>query len=318
MSFSLEIKSELTRIENTHIDCMHYELTGMLRAGITIRTHQEKTRLLFVTENASLSRHIFSRVKALYQSSPELFMLKTKCFHNHNIYFLEFSELLDQEMKFFLERMGIKLNEAGTQIHYSPIEIIEKCCKRAYLRGCFLATGSISAPDRSYHLEVTFTNNLLAEEFIDCLNTFGIEAKQIIRKRHFVVYLKEGQEIVDFLNIIGAHNALMKMENIRIIKDVRNQVNRIVNCETANLEKTVNASLRHVDNIRFINDTIGIKTLPIPLREIASLRIENPDVSLLELGKMMNPILSKSGVNHRLKKIDKIADSLREKGKMIT
>ncbi len=314
MSFSLEIKRELTRIDNSHINCMHYELSGMLRAGISLKTHQGRKRLLFVTENASLSRHLFSRVKDLYQSSPELIMLKTRRFHNHNVYMLEFSELLNQDMQSFLNKMGISINETEAQIQYYPIEISDKCCVRAYLRGCFLATGSISDPDRSYHLEVSFANELLAEEYINYLKVFDVEAKQIKRKRYFVVYLKEGQDIVDFLNVIGAHNALMKMENIRIIKDVRNQVNRLVNCETANLEKTVNASLRHVDSIRYINGTIGIEALPGALREIASLRLENPDKSLSELGKMLNPNLSKSGVNHRLKKIDKIADELRLKG----
>ena len=144
------------------------------------------------------------------------------------------------------------------------------------------------------------------------MNTFSVSAKRIIRKKYHVVYLKEGQEIVNFLNIIGAHNALMKMENIRIIKDVRNQVNRIVNCETANLGKTVNASLRHVNSISYINDSIGIGALPEALKEIALLRIEHPDKSLSELGKMLNPVLSKSGVNHRLKKIDKMAEKLKD------
>jgi len=130
------------------------------------------------------------------------------------------------------------------------------------------------------------------------------------------VYIKEGQDIVDFLNVIGAHHALMEMENIRILKDMRNQVNRIVNCETANLEKTVNASVKQVEYIRYLEDTAGLQNLPAGLREIARLRLENPEASLSELGKMLTPPLGKSGVNHRLRKLENIAANRMEKSKM--
>lgn len=311
MSFSMEIKSELTRIENSDICCKKLELTGIIRAGIAIRKYKDRPRVLFITENASLSRHIFSHVKECFNNSPDIFMLKTRRFRTHTVYRMEFTHLLDNEMKLILKKMGVSLIENGERISYENIEINNRCCKRAYLRGCFLATGSISDPDRSYHLEITFSNLLLAKEYISLLREFDVESRYILRKGHYLVYLKEGQEIVDFLNVIGAHNALMKLENIRIMKDMRNQVNRIVNCETANVEKTVNASLRHVDNIKYIDETRGLESLPENLREIACLRLENPDVSLAELGQMLNPILSKSGVNHRLKKIDSIAESIR-------
>lgn len=314
MSFSMEIKSELTRIENPDICCKKFELTGLIRAGIAIRKYKDKHRALFITENASLSRHIYSRVKECFNNSPDIFMLKTRRFRTHTVYRLEFTHLLDNEMKMILKKMGISLIENGEKISYENIEINNRCCKRAYIRGCFMATGSISDPDRSYHLEITFPNLLLAEEYIALLKEFKIESRHIRRKAHYLVYLKEGQEIVDFLNVIGAHNALMKLENIRIMKDMRNQVNRIVNCETANLEKTVNASLRQVENIKFIAEMRGLESLPKNLCEIACLRLENPDVSLVELGQMLNPILSKSGVNHRLKKIDNIAESIRLSG----
>lgn len=310
----MEIKSELTRIENPDICCKKFELTGLIRAGIAIRKYKDKHRALFITENASLSRHIYSRVKECFNNSPDIFMLKTRRFRTHTVYRLEFTHLLDNEMKMILKKMGISLIENGEKISYENIEINNRCCKRAYIRGCFMATGSISDPDRSYHLEITFPNLLLAEEYIALLKEFKIESRHIRRKGHYLVYLKEGQEIVDFLNVIGAHNALMKLENIRIMKDMRNQVNRIVNCETANLEKTVNASLRQVENIKFIAEMRGLESLPKNLCEIACLRLENPDVSLVELGQMLNPILSKSGVNHRLKKIDNIAESIRLSG----
>lgn len=311
MSFSLEIKRELGRLEDQNDCCKKSELAGLIRAGISLRKYKEKPRLLFITENASLSRHIYSRVKEFYKNSPQVFMLKTRRFRTHNVYQLEFTRLMDDTVHNIMKDMGIVLKDGGEKIEYKAFNIKNRCCKRAYLRGGFMATGSMSDPDRSYHLEVTFPDDLLKEEYIKYLKDFGIEPREILRKGHCLVYLKEGQEIVDFLNVIGAHSALMKLENIRILKDMRNQVNRIVNCETANLEKTVNAALRQIENIKYIADTRGLNSLPDNLREIAELRLENPDVSLTELGQMLDPVLSKSGVNHRLKKIDSIAERIR-------
>lgn len=142
------------------------------------------------------------------------------------------------------------------------------------------------------------------------MKDFGLQARSIQRKGHHLVYLKEGQEIVDFLNVTGAHSALLNLENIRIMKEMRNQVNRIVNCETANLSKTVDASIRQIESIRYIQEHAGLDSLPQNLYEIALLRLENPDVSLTELGKMLEPPLSKSGVNHRLRKIERMAESM--------
>jgi len=308
LSFSLDVKSELTRIEEPDIHLKVHELSGFIRTGLTLRNYQGTKRILFVTENATLIRHLFSLVKEIYHDTPEVTMLKTRRFRNHAIYRLEFTRLMQKGGAGLVKKMGISLSEDGEKLIYEPYAIKSRNGKRAYLRGGFLATGSISDPESSYHLEITFPNRLLAEEYISHLKTFGISPRLIIRKSHYLAYLKEGQEIVDFLNIIGAHGALMQLENIRILKDMRNQVNRIVNCETANLGKTVNASCRQVENIYFIKEHMGLESLPRGLFEIARLRLENPDVSLLELGKMLSPPLSKSGVNHRLRKIDKIAE----------
>lgn len=310
MSFSLEVKSELNHIEEKDISIKKYELAGLIRAGLTMRSYQGEKRVLFITENASLIRHIFSLVKEIYHDTPEVIMLKTRRFHTHAIYRLEFTQLIQKDGNSLLKQMGISgISVDEDKLLYESYVIKKRNCKRAYLRGCSLATGSISDPDHSYHLEITFPNRLLAEEYINYLKTFGIDSRHIVRKGHYLVYLKEGQDIVDFLNVVGAHGALMQLENIRIFKDVRNQVNRLVNCETANLGKTVNASYRQVENINYIKKHIGLDSLPEGLIEVARLRLENPDVSLSELGKMLNPILSKSGVNHRLRKIDKIAEN---------
>jgi DNA-binding protein WhiA len=311
LSFSLKVKSELCRLQETGISHKKHELMGILRTGLTVRNRNQKNKVLFVTENASLSRHIFSRVKEFFNDNPGVIMLKTRRFRNHILYHLEFTQLLKDDRGGFLKNIGIAISPDNRKLIYEPVSIKDRNDKRAYLRGCFLATGSISDPDRSYHLEITLPNNIIADECINYLNEFGIKPRKILRKGHTLIYLKEGEEIVDFLNVVGAHSALMQLENIRILKGMRNQVNRIVNCETANLEKTVEASYRHVENINLIKESRGLKSLPKSLYEIAQLRLEHLDLSLSELGKLLNPPLSKSGVNHRLRRIDKIAQEIK-------
>ena len=182
------------------------------------------------------------------------------------------------------------------------------CCKKAYLRGAFLAGGSISDPEKTYHLEISNHSIEMANEIVRLMGTFDLNAKIIRRKGYFIAYLKEGENIVDFLNVIGAHSALMELENVRILKEMRNNVNRIVNCETANLGKTVNASVRQAENIRYIRDSIGFNNLPENLQEVAEVRLTSSDASLKELGEMLHPPIGKSGVNHRLRKLDEIAE----------
>lgn len=172
----------------------------------------------------------------------------------------------------------------------------------------------MSNPEKAYHLEFVVNSLELAEELKELINSYGLTSKVIARKNSHIVYLKEGEQIVDILSIIGAYNSLFEFENVRIVKDMRNNVNRLVNCETANLSKTVNAAVRQVESIKLIEKEIGLKRLSKPLRDIAELRLEYPDESLKELGEMLDPPVGKSGVNHRLRKIEKIADELRKGG----
>ncbi len=187
----------------------------------------------------------------------------------------------------------------------------QMCCRRAFIRGAFLAGGSISDPNKSYHFEVVCRNLEQAGQLRDIINSFAMEAKIVERKKYQVVYLKEGAQIVDMLNIMEAHIALMNLENVRILKEMRNSVNRKVNCETANISKTVNAAVKQLEDIQYIMETAGIGSLPDNLREIALLRLENPDAPLKELGTYLDPPVGKSGVNHRLRKISEIAETLR-------
>jgi cell division protein WhiA len=333
VSFSSGVKEELSRFEERHPCCRKSELAALLRVGLSIRRVGGVSRLLFISENALLSRHVFSVVKELYHSGPEVVMLKTHRFRDHAVYRLDFSAMVSPSGAAGLlsdcgimataeshaatgeahEGLSLRSSVEPQVLSFLPWKAKSRCCRRAYLRGCFLAGGSISDPDRSYHLEISFPNRMLFDEFHQLLLEYGIAARDIVRKGHLMAYLKEGQEIVDFLNITGAHGSLMQLENIRIMKDMRNQVNRIVNCETANLEKTVNASFRQMDSIQYLETHVGLDSLPDGLRDVARLRLAHSEVSLQELGEMLSPGLTKSGVNHRLRKLERMADELRTK-----
>ncbi|MDR1765247.1 MAG: DNA-binding protein WhiA [Lachnospiraceae bacterium] len=191
------------------------------------------------------------------------------------------------------------------------------CCKRAFLRGAFLAVGSMSDPEKFYHLEFACPTQESALQLQGIISGFGPDAKIVPRKKSFVVYLKEGNQIVELLNVMDAGLGLMAFENTRIMKDMRNTINRQVNCETANINKTVSTGLRQADEIRLIMNNIGLASLPPSLREIAQLRLQNPDMALKELGESLDPPVGKSGVNHRLRKLSQIALELQGGGQEI-
>ena len=180
----------------------------------------------------------------------------------------------------------------------------------SYLRGAFLAAGSVNNPETSrYHLEIYSLYESHNEDIAEMMNHFGLNAKTTKRRNGYIVYLKEAERIADFLQLIGATNSMLKFEDIRIVRDMRNSVNRLVNCENANINKTVAAAERQVENIKYLRDTIGLDSLPQKLQEIAVLRLDNPEVSLKELGDMVpSGAISKSGINHRLRKINQLAE----------
>ncbi|MBQ9321965.1 MAG: DNA-binding protein WhiA [Eubacterium sp.] len=185
------------------------------------------------------------------------------------------------------------------------------CCRRAFLRGAFLVAGSISDPNRSYHCEIVCDDEESAALLETVLNDLHLHARVSRRKTHFIVYVKESSEIADVIGLMGARVALMDYENIRILKEMRENVNRKVNCETANINKTVSAAVRQIEDIRLIEKTIGFRGLPKGLDEIAQIRLQYPEATLQELGQMMNPQVGKSGVNHRLRKLGKVAEAIR-------
>ena len=186
-----------------------------------------------------------------------------------------------------------------------------KMSTKGLIRDAFLRSGSISDPEKFYHLEIVFTSHEEAKSIQKMLEDFGLDAKIVERKGHYVVYLKEGAQIADMLRIMEAPLALMEFENIRIVKEMRNSINRQVNCEAANLGKTISAAVKQVEDIRYICSKVGLDNIPESLAETAKIRLEYPEATLKELGEMMDPPLGKSGVNHRLKKLSELAEDLR-------
>ena len=311
MSFSYLVKSELCRIENGGKCCMLSELAAIIRFGGSVkRSGEYPGSISIATENAPLARRIYSEIKTLFGIYPVARIRKNKKLKKHISYCItvEGRENTDKILNAVKTEFDFQENSFAANYSADRKKLFPKsCCKKAYLRGAFLAGGSLSDPEKAYHLEIVSRGYAQADELAILMNHYNLNAKIVKRKDNHVAYLKEGENIVDFLNIIGAHSALMGLENIRIIKEVRNNVNRIVNCETANLEKVVKASVRQIDIIKYIRDNIGFEKLPESLREIAELRLRHSDASLKELGEMLSPSLGKSGVNHRLRKLEKMA-----------
>lgn len=310
MSFSTLVKDELCRIELHDTCCMKSEILGVILTGNLFSHEKNSGNLKMVTENAAFARRVYSTIRKVYGLSPEVSIRRSSKLKKHISYSIILASMqIINKMLYDFEISAFNEGE------FAPKNTTLKkiCCRKSFLRAAFLSGGSVSDPEKTYHLEIATRNEMCTEIIKELLKDYGINVKIITRKGNYVAYIKEGENIVDFLNIIGAHTALMEFENVRILKEMRNGVNRIVNCETANLGKTVNASVRQVDNIRLIKSTIGINNLPENLIDIANLRIEYAELSLKELGEMLNPRLGKSGVNHRLRKLDEIANEIRGK-----
>lgn len=308
MSFASLTKKELTQLEVEEC-CTKAELAALIRMNGSISLRNMQITLDIQTENAAIARRIYTLIKKLYDVHVELLVRKKMRLKKNNVYVVR----IGKEARTLLEDLKIVDESFVFTREISESLIKSECCKRAYLRGAFLAGGSVNHPDTSsYHLEIFSFYEEHNRSLCELMNYFGLNAKMLERKKGFILYLKEGEKISEFLNVIGAHQALLKFEDVRIMKDMRNSVNRLVNCETANLNKTVGAAIRQVDNIRFIKQQVGLEVLPEKLREVAALRIEHQDVSLKELGEMLpSGKVSKSGINHRLRKIDEFAQKLR-------
>lgn len=288
MSFSSEVKEELAKRISPARHCQIAELAAIMNfCGQYGRDEKGSYTIGFQTENEAVVRKGFTLLKKTYNIEAD-------------------SVLTEADVQGILQKLG-NLEEP-----VSRLVIKNSCCKRAFLRGAFLSVGSMSDPAKGYHLEFDCTVKSKAEQLQEVMESFEIESKIILRKKYYVVYLKEGSGIVDLLNVCEAPVSLMNLENLRILKEMRNSVNRRVNCETANIAKTVSAAARQVEDIEYLRVHYGFQNLPETLRETAEVRLENPDVPLKELGEYFNPPIGKSGVNHRLRKLSQLAETVRE------
>lgn len=309
MSFAADVKKELTGLE-VHREHAKAELAALIRMNGSLNIANHQFVLNVQTENAAIARRIYTLLKDHYEVKSELLVRKKMKLKKNNVYIVRLKEktkdiLLDLDIMDNFVFNGHISDEIAT----NPQKM------RSYLRGAFMASGSINNPETSrYHLEISSIYEEHNEDICKMINYFDLNARTLERKNSYICYLKGAEKIADFLIVIGATNSMLKFEDVRIVRDMRNSVNRLVNCETANMNKTIDAASKQINNIHFIQNTVGLSALPEKLQEIAELRIENPEVSLKELGEMIpSGVISKSGINHRIRKINEFADNLRAK-----
>ena len=287
MSFSAEVKEELSKQCSPARHCQIAELAALLHfSGQYGQDKEGNLTIGLQTENEAVIRKCFTLLKKTFN--------------------IDTDTVLNGEKK---EKLIAKFGDLSAPV--DSLLIKNTCCRRAFLRGAFLSCGSVSDPEKGYHLEFVCTERRQADQLVEVMKSFSIEGKTVLRKKYNVVYLKEGAGIVDLLNVMEAHVSLMNLENLRILKEMRNSINRRVNCETANISKTVQASSRQIEDILFIKEHYGFSRLPDNLREMAEVRLEYPDAALKELGEHLNPAVGKSGVNHRLRKLSELAERIR-------
>jgi DNA-binding protein WhiA len=313
MSFSAEVKEELL---GHNANTRHCQLAGIAAIitsiGYVGETEGGGKALYLLSDNAQVLRKLFTLFKKAFNIVTSILEDVPDVRIGGRIY----SPVLTDTRQVEDVLMATKLMDKDGNIRdfaegASPLVVKNSCCKRAFLRDAFLCTGSISDPNKGYHMEFVCNHEGQAMLIKDLIESFDIEARIVQRKKYHVLYIKEGAGIVDLLNIMEAPISLMNLENLRIVKEMRNSINRKVNCEVANITKTVNAATKQIEDITFIRDQMGFKGLPDNLREMAEVRLEHPDATLLELGKFLDPPVGKSGVNHRLRKLSELADRMR-------
>lgn len=287
MSFSQEVKAELAKRVTSAKHCQLAELAAIMNlCGQYGFDADGNVTIGFQTENEACVKKGFTLLKKTFNIDSG-------------------SVIKKDDLYKIIDKIGDLSGPAKEELYERT------CCKRAFLRGAFLGVGSMSDPEKSYHLEFNCDVKAKAEQLQQLMKTFEIDSKIILRKKNYVVYIKEGSCIVDLLNVCEAPIALMNMENSRILKEMRNSVNRRVNCETANIAKTVGAAARQISDIRLLKERYGFQNLPMPLREMAQIRLDHPDAPLKELGDYFDPPIGKSGVNHRLRKLSELAESIK-------
>lgn len=290
-------------------------LSAFLSCVCTVEKTDRGFLIILKTENYFLAKMFYDIIKQDFGVKCTV-SKKTGRTGKGGVYLLTLSE--PESARKILHAAGVEYtsaeNKSAADGRISAVVVKSACCKKAYTRGMLLACGGVCNPRKAYHAEFVMRERLFAEDFVRLLENFELSPRMIARKGHFVVYFKDGGQIAEVLNIAGAHNALMKYENVRVLKDVGNSINRHVNFETANVDKTISAAVKQVESINCIKNAVGLSSLSEGLREVALLRLEYPEMSLKEIGERLNPVVGKSGVNHRLRKIRQIAEKLQKLG----
>ena len=313
MSFSGMVKEELSRQIGTARHCRIAELAALIGFCGRLEHFPQGEKLKLQTENETVARKCFTLLQKTFNIEKEISVRENSHLKRAKVYVLEISD--PEEIREILQATKLIADSkfCDTLILQDMLVVQQSCCKRAYIRGAFLASGSISDPEKGYHFEIVYPDERKAQQLQTIIRSFSVDAKIVQRKKSYVVYVKEGAQIVDMLAVMEANVALMDLENIRILKEMRNSVNRKVNCETANINKTVNAAVKQMEDIKLIQQVMGFEQLSDGLAQIAELRMQYPEATLKELGMMLSPQVGKSGVNHRLRKLSALADELREK-----
>ena len=314
MSFSSSVKDELSRPMPGARHCQIAETAAILslcgRVKISASDH---FWIEIHTENVAVARKYFTLLKKTFNIRTDVSIRSGINPGRSRTYIVAVREHEEALKVLQAVKLINSQGEIGENLSLIRNVVLQNaCCRRAFIRGAFLAAGSISAPEKFYHFEIVCPTEPKAEQLKNIIATFDIEAKIVPRKKYYVVYIKEGSQIVDILNVMEAPVSLMELENIRIVKEMRGSVNRQVNCETANINKTVSAAVKQIEDIRFIQSVAGLSGLPESLQEMARIRLERPEATLKELGEALEPPVGKSGVNHRLRKLSLVAEELRQ------
>lgn len=313
MSFSGKVREELAGNISSARHCRIAELAAFIGMCGTIAVNSfDQYSIKIHSENFLVARKVFTLIEKTFNIKVDVSIRRNIKRQNAT-----YSVVVRQHEDAVRILQAVKMIGGNADYisdirPFSPLVLQQTCCRRAFLRGAFQASGSMSDPSKSYHFEIVCDSQAAAGQIQEIMDGFGLDAKIVQRKKAYVVYLKEGSRIVDVLNVMEAHVALMELENVRILKEMRNTVNRKVNCETANINKTVSAAVKQVEDITYLRDTVGFEHLPDNLAEAALARLEHPDATLKELGETLDPPVGKSGINHRLRRLSEMAEKVKQ------
>ena len=313
MSFASETKTELSRIVPEKKCCMLAEIAGFMRMAGSIRlAGLGKFRIVMTTNNPAVARHYKTLIKTYFSVDAKLDVGQDQSLKRGHSYILtigpeDLSEQILRETGILMVKEGMNFISDGI---YDGL-IRTKCCRKAYLRGAFMAAGTVNNPEKDYHFEISTGTETLAKELRKVINGFiDITAKIVTRKKTFGVYLKAGEQIKDVLAIMGSSGQFFKFDEVMMMKELKSEAYRMNNLDNANIDKSLRAAEAQINAIKKIQEKRGLDTLSAKLREAAYARLENPDIGIEELGKLMSPPLSKSGINNRLRRIEEIAKGL--------